>query len=88
MTFDGSEIALPLLSESMQAKPTIYSSEALRNRPMRSRKLARLGTLDVSGGIELEATNHMLHQVLPLVFADNQDAAGLGGRGRHVQPHL
>ena len=79
LTFDGSEIALPLLSESMQAKPTIYSSEALRNRPMRSRKLARLGTLDVSGGLELEATNHMLHQMLPLVFADAQDAAGWAG---------
>lgn len=75
---DGTEFALPLLSETMQARPTIYSSEALRKRAMRSRTLARLGTLDISGGLELEATNRMLHEILPLVFVDVEDAGGFG----------
>lgn len=67
-TLSASDYALPIRSESLQARPTIYGSEALRKQAMRDRKLARLGTLDVGGSLEVEATNHGLNLILPLVF--------------------
>ena len=67
--------ALPLLSESMSATPTIYGSQALRKRAMRTRNLARLGTLDVGGTLEIEGTNQSLHELLPLVFPVKEDSS-------------
>jgi len=69
-TFAGTDYPIPFLSENMQARPTIYQSEALRARPVRDRRLARLGTMDVSGSIELEPTNQGLHELLPMFFPD------------------
>lgn len=66
--FAASDYPIPFLSESMQARPTIYQSEALRARALRDRRLARLGTMDVSGSFELEPTNQGLHNLLPLFF--------------------
>lgn len=73
VSLTGTEFSLPLVSESMQATPTVYGSQALRKRALQHRNLARLGTLDVSGGIELEATNQMLHDLLPLIFPNVED---------------
>ncbi|AYJ74765.1 major capsid protein [Thermus phage phiFa] len=67
-TLSTSDYALPIRSESLQARPTVYGSEALRKQALRDRKLARLGTLDVGGSLEVEATNHGLDIILPLVF--------------------
>jgi hypothetical protein len=69
---------MPLRSESLRAAPTIYQSEALRRQAMRDRKLARLGTLDVSGGLEIEATNHALDILLPLAFPKVDPITALG----------
>lgn len=69
----ASDYALPLRSESLRAQPTVYQSEALRKQAMRDRKLARLGTLDVSGGLEIEATNFALDTLLPLAFPNVAD---------------
>jgi hypothetical protein len=69
---------MPLRSETLRAAPTIYQSEALRRQAMRDRKLARLGTLDVSGGLEVEATNHGLHTLLPLAFTVVNNITQLG----------
>ncbi len=77
-TLSASDYALPIRSESLQAKPTIYGSEALRKQAMRDRKLVRLGTLDVSGGLEVEATNHGLHIILPLVFGQVSNVTQVG----------
>lgn len=77
-TFSASDYPLPIRSESLQARPTVYGSEALRKQAMRDRKLARLGTLDVSGGMEVEATNHGLDAILPLVFTQSADLTQVG----------
>ncbi len=77
-TLSASDYALPIRSESLQARPTIYGSEALRKQALRDRKLARLGTLDVSGGLEVEATNHGLHIILPLVFRQISNLTTVG----------
>ncbi|WP_164703595.1 hypothetical protein, partial [Escherichia coli] len=77
-TLSASDYALPIRSESLQARPTIYGSEALRKQAMRDRKLARLGTLDVSGSLEVEATNHGLHIILPLVFGQVSNVTTVG----------
>ena len=77
-TLSASDYALPIRSESLQARPTIYGSEALRKQAMRDRKLARLGTLDVGGSLEVEATNHGLHIILPLVFGQVSNVTTVG----------
>ena len=69
-TFSAADYAIPFVSESLQARPTVYQSEALRAQAVRDRRLARLGTLDVGGSVEIEATNKGLDLILPLVFAD------------------
>lgn len=77
-TLSASDYALPIRSEGLQARPTIYGSEALRKQAMRDRKLARLGTLDVGGNLEIEATNHGLHIILPLVFGQVSNVTQVG----------
>lgn len=67
-TLTASDYAIPFRSESLSARPTVYQSEALRKQAMRDKKLARLGTMDVSGGVELEPTNYALNDLLPLIF--------------------
>lgn len=69
-TLAPTDYAIPFLSESLQARPTIYQSEALRAQAVRDRRLARLGTLDVGGSLEIEATNRGLDLILPFIFAD------------------
>lgn len=75
-TLGPTDYAIPFVSESLQARPTIYQSEALRAQAVRDRRLARLGTLDVGGSVEIEATNKGLDLILPLVFADVTTDAG------------
>ncbi|WP_155299034.1 phage tail tube protein [Deinococcus kurensis] len=69
---------LPFVSESLQGQVTRYGSSALSRKSQRDVALQRAGTINVSGGVEFEATNHVLHAVLPLAFATTavDNAAG------------